>query len=252
MAKHAGGIERTGWGLAAVIGAVLLLVAGVGGIAWAVHSRGDSTTAGKSPSTSVSSSSSTSSPDTSTTGASPSTSEASGDDAAQTALDACVSEVAAGRSLASAASNSARDWGTHTSAETETDAGKITFAQAEALWAKSKANAKTDLAAFAKASAAYDKVKGACGSVTAKTEGSTLATKGTACAKRGAALQKVAKAGTKVNDQWAAHVVMMGNKAHMDTKSYRSMWLGMVRDAKPALAAYKSAAAGLKTAPACG
>lgn len=173
-----------------------------------------------------------------------------GEGAAQAALVSCRAEVAAGQGLAAAAAASARDWRMHADAQHQLDAGKISYARAEKLWATSKAPSVTDLKNFAAASAAYAKAKGPCGALTRVATGTSVAPEATACRARGVALADLATAGTRVNSQWAEHVALMRTKAHAGP-DYHEKWMAQVGDSTPVLAAYDKAAAALAKAPAC-
>ena len=74
---------------------------------------------------------------------------------------------------------------------------------------------------------------------------------GERCATRSASLARVARTGAVVHEQWATHLAMMAHKEHTGAAAYLDRWAGMVKDAGPALSAYRAAAAALAKAPAC-
>jgi hypothetical protein len=155
--------------------------------------------------------------------------------------------------LASAAAASARDWGTHTGAQVNLDAGKWTLAQAKAAWAASKAHGAADLRQFAAAKAATRTEVGvtACPSVTADTASTQLAADGRSCAARDRSLAAVLSTGAVVHSQWAAHLAMMADKTHTDAGAYHQRWATMVAQAKTPLQRYAAAATALSRAPVC-
>lgn len=252
MARHRGKSRHPLTVLGAVAAAVLL-VGGTGTYAVmkvasspAAGHRGDATTSSTTPATGRAAAA-----PSSTTG-SPTTSTPTGPPAAATsALQDCVTTVRAQEGVAKAAASSAAHWTTHTDAQRRYDAGTFTLAQTTAAWAASKAKGPADLRAFATAGAAAKQAAGGCGQVVARTKGTELAAKAAACSQRSTALAAVVSTGTKVNNQWSAHQTMMAHKAHTDGVAYRNRWLAMVRDAQPALAAYRAAVASAAKAPAC-
>jgi len=161
--------------------------------------------------------------------------------------------VKAGEALASAAADSARDWGAHAGAEVRLDAGKITYAQAEKIWAASKKPGAADVAAFAAAQPRYARSVGGCTALdkAASAAGSSTPEGAAACVARSKALATVATTGAKVNAQWAAHQAQMKTKATAAGPAYHQKWMDFVADSKPVLTAYGTAAAALAKAPAC-
>lgn len=257
MGKHSGGAgARTAW----VIGAIALCVVLVGGgVAWAV-ARDGGTAASPTPTSDVNAGMTDAAANSPVASSSPSSSPssdpsaaaaASREDAAAAALKTCAATAKSGAQLGTAAAASARDWGIHIQAEKDNDSGKITFAQAEKLWAQSKSRSKSDLAGFASASTAWKKAQHGCDRIVDATKGTASATAGSACAANIEAVKKVVSTGTAVNDQWAAHVVMMAGKANMDHTAYRKKWLGMVNAAGPALDKHAAATSALAKAPRC-
>ncbi|SDO60288.1 hypothetical protein SAMN04489867_0128 [Pedococcus dokdonensis] len=268
MARHRGKARR----FAVISGGALLVVAlGVGGAYAAMTggmarppaAAGSSTTSSPSASSSSSSSSTTpastgtpsgqASTGTSSTpgSASSSTTSANADATAAAALATCVTTVRAQQSLATAAAASARDWRLHTDAQRKFDSGTFTVQQTKAQWAASKARGPADLAAWTRAVAAVDRVKGGCAGLATATAGSPAEGAAKKCTARTAALSKVAAAGAVVHRQWAAHLTMMAHKEHTAEAAYLERWAAMVEDAGPALATYRGAAAALARAPAC-
>ncbi|CCH79461.1 putative Inositol-5-monophosphate dehydrogenase [Nostocoides japonicum T1-X7] len=246
MGKHSGGRDlRLIWIAVAVV--VVLLVGG--GVTYAMtRDDGPSTQAVSDRTSAPSSSSSTSSsPSSSSTGGA---SGSSTPDAAS-AVAACAEATSAGDTLAKAASASARDWGIHTQAELDNESGKLTYAEAEARWADSKSRSHADVDGFKSAYSTWTSKRAACDGIEKTTADTPSAAAAAKCADRAAAQAEVASTGKVVNDQWAAHVVMMAGKAHTDHAAYRKRWLDMVHDAGPALAAYHDAAAALDRAPSC-
>jgi hypothetical protein len=155
-----------------------------------------------------------------------------------------------GDRLAPAAGASYRDWATHVNAQLQLDRGRITLAETEAMWAASRKGGATDVRSFAAARAAWDKVAGACSSVSADATSATRAAV-RACVDRYDAVRAVAARGAEVNEQWAAHLQMMADKAHTDGAAYSRRWRRMVQDAPPVLKAYAAARERMDAAPPC-
>lgn len=181
----------------------------------------------------------------------PATEEPAGTGAAAAALRGCVEEVRAGERLADAAAKSAKAWGAHAGAQIDLDAGKIDFAQAEVVWARTKAGSEQDVARFAAAKQAYTAAAGPCAGVVEATHGTPLAEQATACADRAEALAGVAARGAEVDAQWAAHIAQMKTKATAAGPAYHARWMEFVSDSRPVLAHYETAAEALSKAPAC-
>jgi hypothetical protein len=164
-------------------------------------------------------------------------------------LDACRDALLRGDRLAAAADASYRDWATHVDAQLQLDRGRTTLAETEAMWAASRKRGATDVRSFAAARVAWDKVAGACSSVSADTGSTRAAVR--ACVNRYDAVRAVAARGAEVNEQWAAHLQMMADKAHTDGAAYSRRWRRMVQDAPPVLKAYAAARERMDAAPPC-
>jgi len=248
MTSHRG---KPKYPLLPVVGMVAAVVLLAGAGTYAVVRAGDDPPAGAgsppTPSTTrsglASSGSSTAPAATSTT-----TDRAA---SATAALTRCVETVRAQEAVARAAASSAANWTTHTDAQRRLDNGTNTLAETTAAWARSRVRGPGDVQAFATASAILKRASSGCGTVVGDTAGTAMAARGSACQQRSKLLATVVATGTTVNSQWSAHVTMMANKAHTDGAKYHDRWLEMVRDAGPALEAYRSAAAAAARAPAC-
>ena len=72
-----------------------------------------------------------------------------------------------------------------------------------------------------------------------------------ACTTRLKALGAVRTTGTKVQDEWSAHMRMMADKVHTDAGAYHQIWVKAVTDSRSSLAAHSTAAAAASRAPAC-
>lgn len=248
MGKHSGSASRTPLVAA---GAALLVVLGVAGWAVATAASDDSSPKDRVSSTTSSTSPVTPGSSSSSTSASGSTTTDPATAAAQAALTSCRARVAADEAVVKAAAASANDWSTHTSAQLKLDRGSYTLAQTTSDWARSKVRGAADVAAFTRADKAAKALRASCADVARATAGTEYAAPAAACAKRQAALAPVAATGGTVNAQWAAHIVMMAHKEHADGAAYHDRWMGMVKAAQPALAAYVAAATTLSRTPAC-
>ena len=225
---------KIGWGTAATLAAVacaVLAVAVWGGIQLSRHASGG----GRSP------------------GGARGPGGLSGVSSPSTApprLDACRNALRQGDRLAAAADASYRDWATHVDAQLEFDQGRITLAETQAMWAASKKRGAADVRSFAAARAAWGKVAGACPSASAADAGAARAS-AKACLSRQEAVRAVAARGAEVDEQWAAHLQMMADKAHTDGAAYSRRWRQMVQDAPPVLKDYAGARRKLGAAPRC-
>ena len=236
----------------AVVVAGVVLVAGGGTLAMGSILKDDpgSAKAGPTTSTDVSTPASPTSSSTpsSTASASPSASAADPSVASPEAFAACVAQVKAADGIAAAAKNSATHWKAHTDAYLQKKAGRYTLAQTKAQYAASKAFGLADEKAIAATTKAFTATGAACSDV-AKAAPADPAV--TACTTRLAALGAVRLAGTRVQDEWSAHLRMMDKKAHTDQGAYFTMWVKAVNSAQKSVPAYAAAAAGVAKAPAC-
>lgn len=193
----------------------------------------------------VSSSSSSVSPPT------PSTSGSTGGQdtaSADTARAACVAQVAAAEGVAKAVASSAVHWQQHTDAYLEKIDGRISIAETQKRYAASKAFGLADEKAVAATTKTYVATGTACaGAAKAAPEDKTIG----ACSTRLAALDVVRTTGTKVQNEWSAHMRMMADKSHTDAGAYHQTWVKAVNGAESSLAAHASAATALTKAPAC-
>lgn len=152
-------------------------------------------------------------------------------------LQACAATVAAGRAAIAAARPARDHWAEHVQAQLDYDAGTATLARTRERWAASKATAEADLAGFATAHAAFGAVRDGCGPADAAVravsrpvaEGqpdadATLAR----CRDELGPVVAAEDAAKAVVDDWAAHVAMMKDKAHIDPRQYGHMWHEMV------------------------
>lgn len=220
----------------------------VGGVGYGVSRHGDD----KPSSTASAATSSSTGQSSGSTSSSSSSSSSSGSASSNTTTSAsCRATLAAGQRLANAAAASAKDWRTHAGAQWAYDANRISYAEAQARWAASKKNGEQDLAGFASAKTAYDKVAKGCGGTTGAASGSSGASVSKACADRAGALAKLATAGTVVNNQWADHVALMKTSATAAGHEYHMKWMTQTEQAKKALRDYDSAVRALNAAPTC-
>ncbi|EAP98492.1 inositol-5-monophosphate dehydrogenase [Janibacter sp. HTCC2649] len=238
--------------MTAVVVAGVVLVAGGGTLAMGSILKDDpgSATAGPTTSASVSTTASPTSASTpsSTTSASPSPSAPDPAAAVAEAKAACVAQVSAAEGIAAAAKNSATHWKAHTDAYLEKKAGQYTLAQTKAQYAASKAFGLADEKAMAATTKTFMATGAACSNA-AKTAPKDAAI--TACATRLKALGAVRTTGTRVQDEWSAHLRMMDKKAHTDEGAYFTMWVRAVNYAQKSVPAYAAAAATVAKAPAC-
>ncbi len=233
----------------AVVVAGVVLVAGGGTLAMGSILKDDSSpaNAGASTSTSVSATASPTSSET-TAAPSPSASAPDASEASAEARAACVAQVKAAEGIAAAAKNSAAHWKSHTDAYLQKKAGKYSLAQTKAQYAASKAFGLADEKAIAATTKAFTATGAACGDAA---KAASADPEIAACTTRLKALDAVRLTGTKVQDEWSAHLRMMDKKAHTDEGAYFQMWVKAVSAAQKSVPAYAAAAAAATKAPAC-
>jgi hypothetical protein len=224
---------KIGWGTAAtlaVVACAVLAVAVWGGLQLSRHASGDGRSAGGGRGAGGVSG-----------GSSPST--------APPRLEACRHALGQGDRLAAAADAAYRDWATHVDAQLDFDRGQSTLAETQAMWAASRKRGAADVRSFAAARAGWGKVARACSSAPADAGPARAAAQ--ACLSRQEAVRAVAARGAEVNEQWAAHLQMMADKAHADGAAYSRRWRQMVQDAPPVLKDYAGARRQLDATPRC-
>ncbi|MFC7486145.1 hypothetical protein ACOCJ7_12925 [Knoellia sp. CPCC 206453] len=239
--------------MTAVVVAGVVLVAGGG--TWAMGSilKDDPGSASAGPSTSASVSAPASStpeptPSASTPSSTPSPSTPDATTASAEVRAACVAQVRAAEGIAAAAKNSAAHWKAHTDAYLQKKNGKFTLAQTKAQYAASKSFGLADEKAIAATTKAFTATGAACGDAArAASADADIA----ACTTRLKALEAVRLTGTKVQDEWSAHLRMMDKKAHTDGGAYFTTWVKAVGSAQKSVPAYAAAAAVVAKAPAC-
>lgn len=203
-----------------------------------------STSAPASPSTSDSSSPS---PSATPSSAAPSPS-ATNTAAADKARSACVAQVKAAEGVAKAVAGSAVHWKQHTDAYVAKVGGRISLAETQKRYAASKAFGLADEKAVAATTKSFMATGSACSGAAKAAPGDKTVT---ACSTRLAALNVVRTTGTKVQNEWSAHMRMMADKSHTDAGAYHQTWVKAVSGAKSSLTAHANAAAAATKAPAC-
>ncbi|HET7475891.1 MAG TPA: hypothetical protein VFJ97_07695 [Dermatophilaceae bacterium] len=242
-----------------VVGVVVLLLL-IGGVVIVSSLARDDTTstaapnlsATTSPGPTTSASPSTTTTTTTTTTGTPAQSGTGSVGSVAALLSGCRAQVAALDRLRVAGAASYRDWNLHVRAQLGLEDGSMTFSEAKSQWADSKSRSAADLAGYAKADAAAKAVGTGCRALAqADLASSPDAAAARSCVARAAGLAPLLAAARTVNGDWAEHVNMMAHKGDTPSALYSRRWLAMVRDAGPALASYRSAAARLSSVPAC-
>lgn len=240
----------------AVIAGVVLVA---GGGAWAMASAlgddgtGDATaTSATSPATSPSvKTSAGASASPSATPSTPATSapaDAAVSAAADKARAACTTQVKAAEGVATAVASSALHWRQHTEAYTAKLDGRISLATTQKRYAASKAFGLADEKAVAATTKTFMATGAACSQAATSVPDDAVIT---ACSTRLAALNVVRTTGTKVQDEWSAHMRMMADKTHTDAGAYHQTWVKAVDGAPKSLANHAAAVAAVAKAPAC-
>ena len=200
---------------------------------------GASSPGASSPSTSTPSS--TSSPD-------PSPTEPSGTDDAGAALDACREDVAARDAVLSAAKKGVGHWAEHVGAQLDADAGTVTVARMNAVFARTRLAGPGDVKAYDEAVRRARRTTGPCGPV----EGASVeAARGlAACAERKRAQQPVLAAAKAGMTAWRQHLGDMRRDAEGRTSDPEGRWRATYAEAPTTIDAYRRARASFD-APRC-
>lgn len=229
---------------------VALVLAVFGGAAWVIHQGSGGTAAAPvSSRTSLSVAGSTRAADPEGSASTSSSSSSSATPVAPAAFMACRMEVTRGDALAVASATVADDWEGHTSALTRLEAGRITQAEADAIWKRTKLAGPSDMKRYQAALTAYTRSKGACARMGALP--SAFAGAGAQCAQRANANSDVADKVAPVSAAWASHLTSMKSKADTSVTQYMAKWHQQVNGAPKILRAYRAAASTVHASPAC-
>jgi hypothetical protein len=169
-------------------------------------------------------------------------------DPAGAAVAACRTTVAAAEAAVAAASTGASHWSIHTRARTDFLAHKITLAQTNAEFKRTKLLGPADQKTFADALAAYERVENGCNGQSTSSEPAAAT-----CATKAAALHTAVVAGQAVMKDWASHLNNMALHAEdeMSATQARAAWLAAWKSAPVNLNAFSAADAANTKTPSC-
>ncbi len=187
------------------------------------------------PPTAARSVSPSSQPSPTTTSATPSV-----DQVGVKALQRCRKRVAAGDRVLAAAKDGMRHWAEHVQAQTDADAGKITVAEMNATFRRTRLDGPDDAEEYDRATRALQHQKGSCATpdgVSGKT-----AKRLEACAERRRAQLPVLAAAKEGMADWKAHLQDMRRSARGQVSRPDLTWVRTWKAAPPHIKAYERAA----------
>jgi hypothetical protein len=169
-------------------------------------------------------------------------------DSSGAAVAACRTTVAAAEAAVAAARTGASDWAIHTQAQTELLANKITLAETNARFKKTRLLGPADQLAFARALTAYQRVAGGCKGLPTSSQPDAVT-----CATKAAALQATVVAGQAVMKDWAAHLNTMALHADhkMSGTQAQAAWIAAWKAAPTNLNAFRAADSASTHTPSC-
>lgn len=240
--------RRSVWLIALVS---VLAVALIAGAAWMIHRGAGDTSAAPTGPTRVRSAAGAANPAGSAepSGRSSSSRSSTTGPAAPEGFTACRTEVTRADALVAAGATVADDWAAHTSSLTRLDTGRITQAEADATWKRTRLAGPSDMQRYRAASAAYTRSKGACARMGALPDAFVRAA--ARCKQRANADSNVAVQVAPVSVAWASHLTSMKAKTDTPVGRYMRKWHQQVQDAPTILSAYRTAASAVRASPTC-
>lgn len=236
----------------------LLVVVGVVGATQGWFSRDSTTTANPSPSVLASQqsadpgSSATTSPsadasDSSSPSASPSSSDdpsspsssAPSDSAGGKVLTSCRASVRAADRTVAAAEVGIMHWSEHVQAQTDANAKKITIAQMEKIFKRTRLGGPDDVKRYHDAVQVADQSSGSCQAPASAT--GTVKQQLDSCAVRSKAQKPVLEAAKNGMDDWESHLAAMRRSRMVHVHDAQGVWLRTWRAAPPHIEAFKKA-----------
>ncbi len=185
---------------------------------------------------------------TQTPSPSPGTDAQAGDDAA-TQLKSCRQRVDRADTVLAAAKTGATHWAEHVQAQTDANDGRITVAEMNAIFARTRLAGPDDQDHYRKALSAYEDDDGSCSSVDGASTKEAAAL--SSCRDRRDAQRPVLKAAAPAMADWKSHLAAMTRSRmhHMDDAE--QIWVDAWRAAPPHIKAYEKAADAFGGAPDC-
>lgn len=241
--------------LVAIIIAAVVVIAGGTAAAIAVSVNNGKSDTPKTATSEAGGNATTPAPTPTTTTVPPSTSPSpsptpspSGDSGAAAALQKCRVTIGAADATVAAARTGAAHWTVHTQARTDFLAHKITLAQTNAEFKRTKLAGPSDQRTFADALAAYEQVANGCNGLSTSSQPAAAT-----CATKAAALHTTVVAGQAVMKDWASHLNNMALHAdhEMSATQARNEWIAAWKDAPPHLNAFSAADSASTKTPSC-
>jgi hypothetical protein len=169
-------------------------------------------------------------------------------DLSAAAFASCRTTITAAEAAVAAARTGASHWAIHTQARTDFLAHRITLAQTNAEFKKTKLLGPDDQSAFADAVTAYERVANGCHGLATSAQPAAKT-----CATKAAALQETVTAGQAVMRDWASHLHNMALHAEdeMSATQARAAWIAAWKSAPANLDAFRAADAASTKTPSC-
>lgn len=171
------------------------------------------------------------------------------DAASKQALQSCRAKVQARDAAIAAADTGVNHWTEHVQAQTDANGGKISNADMQAIFKRTRLAGPADLKRY---QAALDSDKSRSGACTPPAGVSAeLRSKFVSCAERGQAQQPVLASGKKAMADWKSHLgaMQMSRMGHVNDP--QGVWIRAWRAAPSNIKAYQSAKSSYREAPAC-
>jgi hypothetical protein len=175
----------------------------------------------------------------STTAIAPTPSDQAQTDSASSALKACKAKVEAADKVLAVAKDGMRHWSEHVQAQTDANARKITPAEMEGIFEKTKKAGDDDEKRYGDAVKAHQKADGSCKEVPGAP--AEVAVQLTRCAKRAGAQESVLNAAHDGMADWTKHLGDMRRSRKGKIHNPQKKWLQTWRAAPPHIKAYNRA-----------
>lgn len=170
-------------------------------------------------------------------------------DEAAAELTSCRRRVDQADGVLAAAKTGVGHWAEHVQAQTDANEGRITVAEMDGIFARTRLAGPEDLNRYRKAVAGYEDADGVCEPVSGATKKESAVLSG--CQDRLDAQQPVLEAAAPAMADWKSHLAAMKRSRmhHMDDAE--QIWVDAWRAAPPHLKAYDKAADAFRDAARC-
>lgn len=228
--------------MVAIGAASAALVGGGVAVAWDATRGHSSASSSTTVSTSTSPSASASSPSASAspTPSAPVTGTA--------ALQGCQQRVRAADAVLDAAKTGVRHWREHVEAQTDANSGKVTIAQMDGIFKRTRLDGPSDVAGYTSALSDYSSQHGSCSPVAGAP--TSVANALDQCHRRDQAQQPVLSAAGDAMADWKSHLATMQHSKMGEVHDAQAVWIRTWEAAPPHIHAYDRAVANF-SAPSC-